>query len=170
MVFQNGNELVPIRNNKAFRSYKPPHFAVFGAICISRADTVLLVKGRTTGIWSFPKGHLRRGESGADAAMREVFEETGLLLSTRDSFDYKKLVSGGYYFYHLENELSVTVGDPKELSEVAWIPLGDLGSFHCNVDVESFRRRGLIRHWRDYEQAFADKIDEQCLMEMEPIN
>ncbi|MCX6016173.1 MAG: NUDIX hydrolase [Chloroflexales bacterium] len=30
------------------------------------------------GQWTFPKGHLEVGESSADAAIREVFEETGI--------------------------------------------------------------------------------------------
>lgn len=46
-----------------------------------RGDEVLLIRrgGETFGgLWSFPGGHVEWGESLADAARREVFEETGL--------------------------------------------------------------------------------------------
>jgi 8-oxo-dGTP pyrophosphatase MutT (NUDIX family) len=42
--------------------------------------------------WGFPKGHLERGEAAADAALREVTEETGLadlaLEASLDSIDW----------------------------------------------------------------------------------
>jgi 8-oxo-dGTP diphosphatase len=56
-----------------------PSFTV-GAIChIERADgTVLLVRQAYRNSWGIPGGLLQRGESPADAARREVFEEVGL--------------------------------------------------------------------------------------------
>jgi 8-oxo-dGTP diphosphatase len=48
---------------------------------IVRGDAVLLVqrgKGARAGTWSFPGGHIEPGETAADAAWREVREETGL--------------------------------------------------------------------------------------------
>ena len=51
-----------------------------GAICFTRADgtlRVLVICNRYGGHWAFPKGHVEHGESEADTAMREVFEETG---------------------------------------------------------------------------------------------
>lgn len=38
----------------------------------------LLIKNRGSNNWGFPKGHLEKGETRADAARREVFEETGI--------------------------------------------------------------------------------------------
>lgn len=38
---------------------------------------VLLIKDRY-GRWTWPKGHIERGESPAEAALREITEETGL--------------------------------------------------------------------------------------------
>lgn len=39
---------------------------------------VLLVHHRATGVWMFPGGHVDAGEDPAGAALREVFEETGV--------------------------------------------------------------------------------------------
>ena len=52
---------------------------VLKAGCIVR-DTrgrYLLIEHQHTPFWEFPKGHLEPGESPADAAVREVYEETG---------------------------------------------------------------------------------------------
>lgn len=43
------------------------------AAIIGRRDR----KGRM--VWSFPKGHIEEGETAAETAVREVFEETGLV-------------------------------------------------------------------------------------------
>jgi 8-oxo-dGTP pyrophosphatase MutT (NUDIX family) len=47
------------------------HYDTHGALW------VLLIQDRY-GKWTVPKGHLEDGESDAQAAMREVFEETGI--------------------------------------------------------------------------------------------
>lgn len=46
-----------------------------GAVVVTGGRCLLLRRGRE---WIFPKGHLERGESARDAAMREVREETGI--------------------------------------------------------------------------------------------
>jgi 8-oxo-dGTP pyrophosphatase MutT (NUDIX family) len=38
----------------------------------------LVIYSKRNGIWGFPKGHIERGETERDAALREIFEETGL--------------------------------------------------------------------------------------------
>lgn len=41
------------------------------------APLILLIQDRY-GVWTLPKGHLDPGESEEDAAVREIFEETGV--------------------------------------------------------------------------------------------
>lgn len=38
----------------------------------------LLIKNRRSAHWGFPKGHVEKGESNEQTAIREVFEETGI--------------------------------------------------------------------------------------------
>jgi 8-oxo-dGTP pyrophosphatase MutT (NUDIX family) len=45
-----------------------------GVVCVA----VIRPAGASEGAWSLPKGHLDPGEDARTAALREVFEETGL--------------------------------------------------------------------------------------------
>lgn len=51
-----------------------------GAIILSKDDprSILLLFRANRNDWSFPKGHVELGETGEEAAIREVLEETGL--------------------------------------------------------------------------------------------
>ncbi|MFN8050455.1 MAG: NUDIX hydrolase [Acidimicrobiales bacterium] len=56
---------------------RPPVRAA-GGVVVDTAGRVAVVHRPAHDDWSLPKGHLETGESHRDAAMREVFEETGL--------------------------------------------------------------------------------------------
>lgn len=56
---------------------------------------VLMLK-QQSGNWSFPKGHIEKGESAIDAARRELWEETGI--SECDIKDEKTLFYEAYVF------------------------------------------------------------------------
>ena len=51
-----------------------------GAVVVTRRDGALLfvIVQEQAGAYSFPKGHMEAGETEAQTAAREVFEETGL--------------------------------------------------------------------------------------------
>lgn len=49
----------------------------------------LAVKSKANGHWSFPKGHMEKGESEEKTAEREIFEETGLSVVLLDKFRTK---------------------------------------------------------------------------------
>ena len=48
-----------------------------GCVVLNEKNEVLLVSLIETEIWSFPKGHMEKGEKLEDTATREVLEETG---------------------------------------------------------------------------------------------
>lgn len=65
---------------------------------IFRDDAVLLVergKGAARGTWSLPGGHIEPGERAAEAARREVLEETGIEATIRGLVDVRDVIYHG---------------------------------------------------------------------------
>ncbi len=51
-------------------------------------DRQVLVLEKSNGEWSFPKGHIERGEDAAAAALREVSEEAGVQVRLLESLGH----------------------------------------------------------------------------------
>lgn len=112
---------------------------VYGTIFLTPNRSVLLVKGRCSGKWSFPKGHPNEGETGFEAAKRETMEETGLHLSPY--FDRIIHLATGTYYLVQTDEIRGQPTDVNEVSELRWIPLSKLKEFPVNLDVNTFLRQ-----------------------------
>jgi 8-oxo-dGTP pyrophosphatase MutT (NUDIX family) len=110
-------------------------------------NTILLVRGRRSGKWSFPKGHKIRSETYLNCALRETQEETGLDLSDSIPVAYHKLSVGEYFFFEMDDELSTEIQDTTEVAEARWVSLEDIADLPCNVDVNNFLSR-LSRSFR----------------------
>ncbi len=70
------------------------------AVCV-RAGQLLLVqrsKEPDLGYWGFPGGHVEFGESMAEAAVRELHEETGLTGSFRESLGEVTVLTPEHHF------------------------------------------------------------------------
>ena len=135
---------------RAFQCYTPREQHVYGTILISPKGKLLVVKGRKTGIWSFPKGHLETNELSFHCALRELKEETGidLLLYPRREIAFCKLFKAHYYIYTVEDELITGIQDNREIEDVAWMSLEELRSVpHRNVDINDFLER-IGKKWR----------------------
>ena len=84
-------------------------------------------------LWTFPKGHIEKGENLEDAALREVQEETGYRCAIVKPFDRVQ------YWFKRENKLTrKTVNwflmrplektgecDATEILEARWFPFGE---------------------------------------------
>jgi 8-oxo-dGTP pyrophosphatase MutT (NUDIX family) len=100
-------------------------------------------------LWSLPKGHLEAGETPEDAAIREVQEETGILgrviepLGEIDFWfvaDGKRIHKTVHHYLLLAESGELSDAD-VEVTEVAWVPLGEIES---RLAYEDERR--LIRN------------------------
>lgn len=107
------------------------------------------------GKWTFPKGHVRRGESLQEAAQRECFEEMGLMglragrkLGRIDIWFVDRYVHKGHlihkfiYYFLFEARGQARVRVPRQntqgerILEVAWVPLGGVLSRSNYKDLE----------------------------------
>lgn len=100
-----------------------------GVILICNNE-ILLVKGKKTGKWSFPKGHKEKDENAYSTAHRELFEETGIVLE--ENLKYVKILTyykGDYvYFvYNIDKKIiSPCIHDNHEVLKVEWVNIEDL--------------------------------------------
>src|SRR3954470_20654848 len=104
------------------------------AALIGRTDR----RGRL--LWSLPKGHVEPGETTRDAEVREVAEETGItgrVLAELGTIDFWFVADGRRIHKTVHHFLLVATApegglelsdEDGEVSEVAWVPLADIGS------------------------------------------
>jgi len=116
--------------------YKDP---VYGCILVTNNNKHLLVQGRSTGKWSFPKGHPDANEAPIDCAHRELFEETGLKIPPLFS-EVCHLATGSYYKYNVRGEYICDVQDPQEIMATAWVTTDEMKKMSVNIDVNTYLR------------------------------
>jgi 8-oxo-dGTP pyrophosphatase MutT (NUDIX family) len=86
-------------------------------------------------LWSLPKGHVEKGETEPETAVREVFEETGIageVVGKLGTIDFWFVADGRRVHKTVHHFLLVATGELElsdedvEVSEVAWVPLAEL--------------------------------------------
>jgi 8-oxo-dGTP pyrophosphatase MutT (NUDIX family) len=97
---------------------------------VARGDEVLLIATGGGRRWQLPKGHVEPGESLADAAVREVREETGVtgrIVATLPAIDYTFVEKDGRrvrkhvdYFLLEYVEGDAADHDPAEVDAARW--------------------------------------------------
>jgi len=87
--------------------------------------------------WCIPKGHLEQDETSEQAALREVFEETGLeaqIIQHLGEVNYQFIQDGSkisktvhvYLMQQTGGELSFDKDPHKEASELEWVQVSEL--------------------------------------------
>jgi diadenosine hexaphosphate hydrolase (ATP-forming) len=110
-----------------------PDIEVSAGGIVLRDGELLLVQvknleGRV--VWTFPKGHLEAGETLAQAAVREVEEETGWACRPSETFlkvryffrRNGRLVRKTVHWFLMEPLAQTGEADPDEILECAWVP------------------------------------------------
>ncbi|NKE57753.1 NUDIX hydrolase [Lentzea sp. PSKA42] len=100
-------------------------------------------------LWSLPKGHIEAGETAEQTAVREVAEETGIhsrVLRPLGSIDYwfvadDRRVHKTVHHFLLEALGGELSDEDVEVTEVAWVPLGELDERLAYADERRLVRR-----------------------------
>ncbi|MEW5774325.1 MAG: NUDIX domain-containing protein [Thermodesulfobacteriota bacterium] len=86
-----------------------------GVIMLSSDGLILLERRSDNGMWSLPGGAINPGESVAEAALREVMEETGLVVDITGLVGVYSRVTDGRMVVYPDN------GDRRQLVDVVLV-------------------------------------------------
>lgn len=129
---------------RAFQSYIPRSHCiqshVYGAILLTPEGETVVIRGRQSGKWSFPKGHGSNYETPLEACVRELKEETGIDMRGMRPDDELRFKSGTYFVFYLPNKVALNPEDINEVMESMWTPLVRLNSLVGNKDLSTFCR------------------------------
>lgn len=120
---------------------------------LSRGEAALIgrLDRRGTLLWSLPKGHIEAGETAQQTAIREVHEETGIdgvVLAELGSIDYwfvveNRRVHKTVHHFLLEATGGELSDEDVEVTEVAWVALGELDELLAYADERRLVRRAI---------------------------
>lgn len=123
-----------------------------GAIVVDD-DRLLMVRrghGPAQGRWSIPSGRIERGETAAEAVVREVLEETGVTVVCGPLIDWAELISDEAHFVVLDFEATlmddgeVVAGD--DAAEARWIDTDSVCELRLADGLAEFLyENGIIR-------------------------
>jgi ADP-ribose pyrophosphatase YjhB (NUDIX family) len=130
-----------------------PHPELCVGTVVVADDQILLVRrgrGAGVGLWSIPGGRVELGETMAQAALRELFEETGI--GGRDPIylgHVERIGQGWHFVIHdflvrLECAAAPTADD--DAADARWVPLGTLDTIADLVPglAEFLRQHGVV--------------------------
>lgn len=89
--------------------------------------TFLLIKNKRSAHWGFPKGHVEKGESFEETALREVFEETGLKVklipefASRSDYTIQGKVEKNVTIFLAKSDTRDVVLQEEEIENSVWL-------------------------------------------------
>lgn len=118
---------------------------VGAGIILVRGDKYLLLKGRSTGVWSFSKGHpeVPDNETPLRTAVRETYEETGLVAGVHYSIvgDSIRFGKRPYWVGVMKEPYAQVVVCRKEHSMAAWFTWEEITTLNSNTDVRQWIKK-----------------------------
>ena len=115
-------------------------------------------QGRQEGVWALPKGNLDPGETPAETAVREVWEETGVhgrLVEKLGDVKYTYTRRDGTRVFKVVSFYLLTAGRGRlgeieermriEVAEARWLPLADAPRLLAYGGEKAMARKALDR-------------------------
>ncbi|MEV6603337.1 NUDIX hydrolase [Kutzneria sp. NPDC051319] len=143
------------RNRRRGRRLRTVDETSAGGLVLDEAHGAAAIIGRLDRrgrlLWSLPKGHIEAGETSEQTAIREVSEETGIeskVLRTLGTIDYWFVAEDRRVHKTVHHFLLEAVGgelsdEDVEVTEVAWVPLGELDDLLAYADERRLVRLAL---------------------------
>ena len=125
-----------------------------GAIVARKTESgreILLIRHVNGGHWAFPKGHVEKGETEEQTALREILEETGLTVSldtgfrTVVTYSPKRGVMKDVVYFAAEVVGGAAHMQAEEVSDMRWVALSDTDAY---ITYEN--DRNIIAQYRKY--------------------
>lgn len=143
-----------------------PEVTTHAIILNQSKDRVLLIKWKDSFgnvAWSFPGGHIERGESIKDALYREVREETGCRIRILDFLgNYENILHReGVTVAHLINILWIVsiinreyeFNNDDDVLDIKWVPIKDINKVKLTNNavkiITDFIDRKFLEKWND---------------------
>ncbi len=115
-----------------------------GAIAVAD-DQLLMIRrgwGPAAGEWSVPGGRVERGETLAEAVVRELAEETGLEAVCERMVGWVERMGDDYHYVILDFAVTVLSAAPpvagSDAAEARWVPLDEVTTLRLVEGLAEF--------------------------------
>lgn len=104
--------------------------------CIIFLDGKVLLINQTNGCWGFPKGHMEKGESEIETAIRETKEETNLDVDVDSNMRFETsyyvkndiLKTVVYFIAHPIDKIELKIQE-SEIKSAIWVDINEVENY-----------------------------------------
>lgn len=99
-----------------------------GVVVTDKSENFIILVQSRGNLWGFPKGSIEENEETIDAAVREVFEETGILLSKSKLNTVHHINRNVTYFQTQIDKVQVRVQETlgNDVNSIGWVNINCL--------------------------------------------
>jgi 8-oxo-dGTP pyrophosphatase MutT (NUDIX family) len=109
----------------------------------------LLVQGKKSGKWGFPKGHQESKETEKETAIRELHEETGIIISADELNEKIRFKNNVYFKVFSDCKPNIKIVDTNEILKVAWFTLYEI--INIPKEIQNFGLKSWINNFYNIE-------------------